>query len=44
MSNRIMRGNALKIGDEQIQKELLILSDRFVDAVGEDNFYLEITI
>jgi DNA polymerase-3 subunit alpha len=41
-SNRIMRGNALKIGDEQIQNELSSLSERFVDAVGEDNFYLEL--
>ena len=41
-SNRIMRGNALKIGDEQIQQQLQYLSDRFVDAVGEDNFYLEL--
>ncbi len=41
-SNRIMRGNALKIGDEQIQKELSYLSERFVGAVGEDNFYLEL--
>jgi len=41
-SNRIMRSNALKIPDEMIQKELHHLSDRFVDAVGEDNFYLEL--
>jgi len=41
-SNRIMRGNALNLTDEQIQNELLYLSDRFVDAVGEDNFYLEV--
>ena len=41
-SNRIMRGNALKIGDDKIQQELMYLSDRFVDAVGEDNFYLEL--
>ena len=41
-SNRIMRGNALKLSDEQIQSELLQLSDRFIDAVGEDNFYLEV--
>jgi|TARA_R110000824_G_scaffold62352_7_gene165242 DNA polymerase-3 subunit alpha len=41
-SNRIMRGNALKIPEEQIQQQLLYLSDRFVDAVGEDNFYLEL--
>ena len=41
-SNRIMRSNALKLSDEQIQQELTYLSDRFVDAVGEDNFYLEI--
>ena len=42
MSNRIMRGNALKIGDDGIQRELSSLSERFVDAVGEDNFYLEL--
>ena len=42
MSNRIMRGNALKLGTEGIQKELLSLSERFVDAVGEDNFFLEL--
>jgi len=41
-SNRIMRGNALKLTDEQIQQELMYLSDRFVDAVGEENFYLEL--
>ena len=41
-SNRIMRGNALNLTDDQIQNELLYLSDRFVDAVGEDNFYLEL--
>jgi DNA polymerase III subunit alpha len=41
-SNRIMRGNALKIGDEQIQNELSLLTERFVDSVGEDNFYLEL--
>ena len=41
-SNRIMRGNALKLSDEQIQQELSYLSERFVDAVGEDNFYLEL--
>ena len=42
MSNRIMRGNALKIGDEGIQKELNSLSERFIDAVGENNFFLEL--
>jgi DNA polymerase III subunit alpha len=41
-SNRIMRGNAMKKSDEEIQQELSMLSDRFVDAVGEDNFYLEL--
>ena len=41
-SNRIMRGNALHYDDELIQQQLTELSDRFVDAVGEDNFYLEI--
>jgi len=41
-SNRIMRSNALKLSDEQIQQELSQLSERFVDAVGEENFYLEL--
>ena len=41
-SNRIMRGNALNYDDELIQQQLTYLSDRFVDAVGEDNFYLEL--
>lgn len=41
-SNRIMRGNALKISEDEIQKQLHNLTDRFVDAVGEDNFYLEL--
>lgn len=41
-SNRIMRGNALHLTDEQIQQELSQLSERFVDAVGEENFYLEL--
>jgi len=41
-SNRIMRGNALKKSDEDIQAELMHLTDRFVDCVGEENFYLEI--
>ena len=41
-SNRIMRGNALQLSDEQIAAELLKLSERFVDCVGQDNFYLEL--
>ena len=41
-SNRIMRGNALHLTDDQIHQELMNLSERFVDAVGEDNFYLEL--
>ena len=41
-SNRIMRGNALKKSDAEVQAELMQLSDRFVDAVGEENFYLEL--
>jgi len=41
-SNRIMRGNALNKSDSEIQAELMQLSERFVDAVGEDNFYLEL--
>jgi len=41
-SNRIMRGNALGKSDAEIQAELMQLSDRFVDAVGEENFYLEL--
>jgi len=41
-SNRIMRGNALNRSDAEIQSELMNLTDRFVDAVGEENFYLEL--
>lgn len=41
-SNRIMRSNAMNLSDLQIQQELGGLTDRFVDAVGEDNFYLEL--
>tara|TARA_R100000664_G_C2759790_1_gene149987 strand:- start:5191 stop:8706 length:3516 start_codon:yes stop_codon:yes gene_type:complete len=41
-SNRIMRGNAMNKSDAEIQAELTQLSDRFVDAVGEENFYLEL--
>ena len=41
-SNRIMRGNAMNKSEDQIQAELMSLSDRFVDAVGQDNFYLEL--
>jgi len=41
-SNRIMRSNAMNLSDDQIQKQLTVLSERFVDAVGEDNFYLEL--
>jgi len=41
-SNRIMRANALNKSDKEIQQELSILSERFVDAVGQENFYLEL--
>jgi DNA polymerase-3 subunit alpha len=41
-SNRIMRANALKKSESEIQAELMQLSNRFVDAVGEENFYLEL--
>jgi DNA polymerase III subunit alpha len=41
-SNRIMRSNAMNLSDLQIQQELGALTDRFVDAVGEENFYLEL--
>lgn len=41
-SNRIMRGKALKKSDAEVQAELMQFSDRFVDAVGEENFYLEL--
>lgn len=41
-SNRIMRGNALGKSDAEIQKELMQLSENFVYAVGEENFYLEL--
>jgi len=41
-ANRVMRGQAMGKSDADIQRELLNLSDRFVDAVGRDNFNLEI--
>jgi DNA polymerase III alpha subunit len=41
-SNRILRGQAMGKSDADVQRELLNLTDRFVDAVGRDNFNLEI--
>ncbi len=42
MSNRVLRGQAMQKSDAEIQTELKNLTDRFVDAVGLDNFNLEI--
>jgi len=42
MSNRVLRGQAMQKSDAEIQAELKNLTDRFVDAVGIDNFNLEI--
>jgi len=41
-SNRILRGEALKKSDQEIQIELQNLADRFVSCVGNDNFFLEL--
>lgn len=41
-SNRILRGEVHNQSREQIQKELLNLTDRFVSCVGENNFKLEL--
>jgi len=41
-SNRILRGQAMGKSDADVQRELLNLTDCFVDAVGRDNFNLEI--
>ena len=42
MSNRVLRGQAMHQSDAEIQRDLKNLSDRFVDAVGLENFNLEI--
>ena len=41
-SNRVLRGQALHKSDAEIQDELKNLADRFVDAVGLENFNLEL--
>ena len=41
-SNRILRGNAHDKPHDEIQKDLLNLTDRFTDAVGIENFKLEL--
>ena len=41
-SNRILRGNAHNKSRDEIQKDLLNLTDRFTDAVGLENFKLEL--
>ena len=33
---------AMSKSDDEIQSELMQLSERFVDCVGEENFYLEL--
>ena len=42
LANRVLRGQAMQKSDNEIQRELLNLTDRFVDAVGHDNFNLEL--
>lgn len=41
-SYKILRGVSEGKSDNQIQSELADLTDRFVDAVGQDNFFLEL--
>lgn len=41
-SNRVIRGEAQKETESDILCDLLGYTDRFVDAVGTDNFFLEI--
>jgi len=41
-SSKILRGTANKDSDEMIHRELFNMTDRFVDAVGQENFNLEI--
>lgn len=42
MANRVLRGQAMHKSDAEIQHDLKNLTDRFVDAVGLENFNLEI--
>jgi DNA polymerase-3 subunit alpha len=42
MANRVLRGQAMHKSDAEIQRDLKNLTDRFVDAVGLDNFNLEL--
>lgn len=41
-SNRILRSQLTNATREQVQNELSNLTDRFVDCVGIDNFFLEL--
>lgn len=41
-SNRVLKGLALQQSDAEIKNALQNLTDRFVDAVGRDNFFLEL--
>jgi len=42
LANRILRGQAMQKSDAEIQSDLKNLTDRFVDAVGLENFNLEL--
>jgi DNA polymerase-3 subunit alpha len=42
LASTSIRGEALKKSPEQIQRELQNHTDKFVDAVGIDNFFLEL--
>jgi DNA polymerase-3 subunit alpha len=42
MANRVLRGQAMHKSDAEIQRDLKNLTDRFVDAVGLENFNLEL--
>jgi len=42
MSNRVLRGEASGASFEEIQLTLSNITDRFVDAVGVENFFLEL--
>ena len=41
-SNRILRSQLTNASREDVQKELSNLTDKFVDCVGENNFFLEL--
>lgn len=42
LSQRILRGEAAEKSMDEIQAELSELTDQFIDAVGSDNFFLEL--